>query len=74
MRYTIILARKNDNSSVFRYVCGEERLDSRLRWWFFGFGRGAATIWLRKGNRYKIDDGGCMVTERGRVRTLAIDA
>jgi hypothetical protein len=52
MRYTIILARKNDNNSVFRYVCGEERLDSRLRWWFFGFGGGAATIWLRKGNRY----------------------
>jgi len=51
MRYSIILARKNDNSSVFRYVCGEERLDSRLRWWFFGFGGGAATIWLRNGYR-----------------------
>jgi hypothetical protein len=57
MRYTIILARRKDSSSVFKYVYKEERLDSRLRWWFFGFGGGATTIWLRKGNRYWIDDG-----------------
>jgi len=52
MRYATILARGKDNSSVFKHAYGEERLDSQLRWWFFGFGGGAATVWWRKGNRH----------------------
>ena len=52
MRYAIILAREKDNSSVFRYAYGEERLDSSLRWSFFDFGRGVAIVWWRKGNQH----------------------
>jgi hypothetical protein len=51
MRYATILTRGKDTSSVFKYAYGEDRLDSRPRWWFFGFGGGAATVWCRKGNR-----------------------
>jgi hypothetical protein len=54
IRYATILARGKDSSSVFKYAYGEDRLDSRLRWWFFGFGGRAATVWWRKGTDVRL--------------------